>query len=68
MKSRFQSWYAEEVQKQLANGTAIHDVKIATHTYVLKPKSANCLIGSLDSIENLKVSSMDSKSLGFSMH
>ena len=50
MKQHFQSWYAEEVQKQLANGTAIQDVKIDTCTSVLKPKSANWLIGSLDSL------------------
>ena len=50
MKQHFQSWYAEEVQKQLANGTAIQDVKIDTRTSVLKPKSANWLIGSLDSL------------------
>ena len=34
MKQRFQSWYADEVQKQLANETAIQDVKIDTlHLY-----------------------------------
>ena len=49
MKKRFQAWYAEEVQKQLTSGTTISDVKIDTRTSILKPKSVNWLIGTLDS-------------------
>lgn len=50
MKKHFQAWYAEEVQKQLTSGTAISDVKIDTRTSILKPKSANWLIGTLDTL------------------
>ena len=50
MKKRFQEWYAEEVQKQLTSGTAISDVKIDTRTSILKPKSANWLIETLDTL------------------
>ena len=48
MKQHFQAWYAEEVQKQIASGTAISDVKIDTRTSILTPNRANCLIGTLD--------------------
>ena len=50
MKKRFQAWYAEEVQKQLTSGTTISDVKIDTYTSIPKPKSANWLIGTLDTL------------------
>ena len=50
MKQRFQSWYAKKVQKQLASGIAIQDVKIDTRTSTLKPKSANWLMASLNSL------------------
>ena len=41
MKQRFQAWYEQEVQKQIASGTAIPDVKIDARTAILKPKSVN---------------------------
>ena len=50
MKKHFQAWYTEEVQKQLTSGTAISDVKIDTRTSIRKPKSANWLIGTLDTL------------------
>ena len=50
MKKRFQAWYAEEVQKQLTSRTTISDVKIDTRTSILKPKNANWLIGTLDTL------------------
>ena len=50
MKKRFQAWYAEEVQNQLTSGTAISDVKIDTRSSIMKPKSANWLIGTLDTL------------------
>ena len=50
MKKRFQAWYAEEVEKQLVSGTDIKDVKVDTRTSILKPKSANWLIGALESL------------------
>ena len=34
MKQRFQAWYEQEVQKQIASGTAIPDVKIDTHIII----------------------------------
>ena len=50
MKKHFQAWYAEEVEKQLVGGTDIKDVKVDTRTSILKPKSANWLIGALESL------------------
>ena len=52
MKQCFQAWYAEKVQKQIASGTAIPDTKIDIRTSILKPKSANWLIGTLDSLSH----------------
>ena len=46
MKQHFQVWHAEQFQKQITSGTVIPDVKIDTHTSILKPKS--WLIGELD--------------------
>ena len=50
MKQHFQSWYAEEVRKQLESGVAIQEVKIDTRTSALKPKRANWLMESLESL------------------
>ena len=48
MKQHFQAWYEQEVQNQITSWTAIPDVKIDARTVILKPKSANWLIGALD--------------------
>ena len=50
MKKRFQDWYAEEVEKQLVGGTNIKVVKVFTRMSILKPRSANWLIGALESL------------------
>ena len=63
MKQHFQTWYVEEVQKQIASGAAIPDVKIDTHTSILKSKSANWLIGALDSLSQMVL-----ERLSFKMH
>ena len=69
MKQRFQSRYAEEVRKEITNGTAIPDVKIDTRTSILKPKSANWLIGALAPfLKSLKLSSMVSERPALLMH
>ena len=69
MKQRFQAWYAKEVQKQIASGTAIPNVKIDTYASILKPKSANWLIEHwTSSLKSLKLSSMVSERLAFLMH
>ena len=47
-KQHSQARYAEQFQKQITSGTVIPDVKIDTHTSILKPKS--WLIGALDSL------------------
>ena len=68
-KQHFQAEYAEEVQKEIASGTAIPDVKIDTRTSILKPKSANWLIGALDSLsQSLKLSSVVSERPALLMH
>ena len=50
MEQHFQSWFAEEVHKQLKSGVAIQHIKIDTRTSTLKPMGVNWLMGSLRSL------------------
>ncbi len=50
LKSKFQAWYAEEVQKQLKAGP-VEEVKVDVRLSNIKGRSANWMIASWQSIE-----------------
>ena len=55
MKKRFQSWYAEEVQKQLQAKVPLEQVKVELPSSVMKNKSANWLISSWQTLQQRPV-------------
>ena len=55
MKRRFQLWYAEGVQKQLQDHVPLDQVKVEMPQSVMKAKSANWMISSLNELLVVKV-------------
>ena len=49
LKARFQSWYANEVKKQLEE-VSVDQVKVDVTTSVIKPKSASWIISAWQAI------------------
>ena len=51
MKKRFQTWYAEEVQKQLQDNVPLDQVKVEMPASIMKIKSANWMISSWQALQ-----------------
>ena len=52
MKKRFQTWYSEQVQKQLQERVPINQVKIEMPTSVMKNLSANWIMSTWESLKS----------------
>ena len=46
MRKRFHGWYAENVRKQLEEGTQVENVKVETATSLIKNESTKWMIQS----------------------
>ena len=51
-KRKFESWYADEVTKEIEKGTNVYSVNIETKLSVVKPLQARWLIRFYDHMQN----------------
>ena len=52
MKKQFQTWYFEQVQKQLQEGVPINQVKVEMPASVMKNLSANWIMSTWESLKS----------------
>ena len=52
LRGKFQTWYADEIQKQMDNGKTVYEVDVDTHLSRMKPIHARWVIGLYDKLRN----------------
>ena len=52
LRGKFETWYADEIQKQMDNGKSVYQVDVDTHLSRMKPIHARWVIGLYDKLRN----------------
>ena len=52
LKDQFQTWYTDEIQKQMDNGKDVYEVDVDTRLSRMKPVHARWVIGLYDKLRN----------------